>query len=130
MRDLYAQIDALRFEVKLAAHISSLRAVFKSLDELEDDNWIILSGGHGGLERRRVTAFELKSQLQSIHGKWLRLEQDAKRVSAGLQAAQGVDHDATALQMAEPMLAEVRGQLAALGGDKRVKTFSKRRTTP
>lgn len=133
---LFAAIDALRTETGMVAQIGQLGQLFDVLDQLESSGWVLFSEALtskigettednriGRLETARRGAFELRSDLQTLHSQWLKIQTSANALAEQLAAGGQANAQAQATAAVLPQLEAIRGKLAKLGGEPAVQTF-------
>ncbi len=136
IQTLHAAIDGLRVETGMVAQIGQLGQLFDVLDQLESSNWVLFSealtakigdtseDNHiGRLETARRGAFELRSDLQTLHSKWLTVQQGASELAGELEAGGASNAKDQAATSVLPQLDAIRQKLAKIGGNAEVQTF-------
>jgi hypothetical protein len=124
---LYGDVDALRFEASLVAHLGTIRQAVHAAEALEESDWVAAAGQIDDLEDVRGVGRDLMHDIRAIHREWLRIQQRAAALQQGIEAAGGApDADAQAAAFAQNELATVKARLDKLGGDQRVADYLRR----
>lgn len=124
---LYGDVDALRFEASLVAHLGTIRQAVHAVEALEDSDWVAAAGQIDDLEDVRGVGRDLMHDIRAIHREWLRIQQRAAALQQEIEAAGGApDADAQAAAFAQSELATVKARLDKLGGDQRVADYLRR----
>lgn len=133
---LYQAIDGLRVETGMVAQIGQLGQLFDVLDQLESSGWVLFSealtakigetsddNAIGRLETARRGAFELRSDLQTLHSQWLKVQKGATQLAAQLEAGGVGNAPDQANATVAPQLDAIRQKLANLGNKADVQAF-------
>jgi hypothetical protein len=121
---LYGDVDALRFEASLVAHLGTIRQAVHAAEALEESDWVAAAGQIDDLEDVRGVGRDLMHDIRAIHREWLRIQQRAAALQQQIEAAGGApDADAQAAAFAQTELARVKDRLDKLGGDQRVADY-------
>lgn len=135
---LYSAIDSLRFEAGVVASVGQLGDAFETLDQLENQGWILFSEEvtssklpdlaegkqkPNRLEEARRTGAELRGDLQTLHSQWLKVQAQAIHLAETLEAGGAKNAGDQALALVAPQLAIIKGKLAKLGGEEKIQSF-------